>query len=158
MADGGLLALYRRLQRWPAGGWLFSRAVCFRAPYFRSIRPRIVELDAGRCVVEFDDRRSVRNHLGSVHAIALCNAAELAAGLCSDVSLPASMRWIPKGMDVQYLAKAHGRMRASAQPAIAAVDAAQPYELPVEVDVVDPKGVVVFHARVRMWVSPKPAR
>ncbi len=44
-----LLTLYRRMQRWPAGGWLFSRAVCFKAPYFASIAPRITALEPGRC-------------------------------------------------------------------------------------------------------------
>lgn len=29
-----LLPLYRRLSRWPGGRWLFTRAVCFKAPYF----------------------------------------------------------------------------------------------------------------------------
>ena len=36
-----VLQLYDRLARWPAGRWLFSRAVCFKAPYFASIAPRV---------------------------------------------------------------------------------------------------------------------
>src|SRR3546814_8972215 len=43
-----VLTLYRRITRWPAGHWLFSRAVCFKAPYFASIRPRIELLEPGR--------------------------------------------------------------------------------------------------------------
>ncbi len=75
-----LLSLYHRLQRWPAGSWLFSRAVCFKAPYFASIAPRITRLEHGRCEGTLADRRSVRNHIGTVHAIAMCNLAELTAG------------------------------------------------------------------------------
>ncbi len=40
--------------------------------------------------------------------IALCNAAELAAGTMTDASIPAGCRWIPRGMTVEYLAKADG--------------------------------------------------
>src|SRR3546814_8551637 len=45
----------------------------------------------------------------SVHAIALCNAAELAGGMMTEVSIPSGARWIPKGMTVEYLAKEIGR-------------------------------------------------
>ena len=36
MSQTPLLRLYRRMQAWPAGQWLFSRAVCLKAPYFAS--------------------------------------------------------------------------------------------------------------------------
>jgi hypothetical protein len=73
----------------------------------------------------------------------------------TDASIPASMRWIPKGMTVQYLKKAKGRLHATALPEIAVVEASQGYELPVAVDVRDAKGDAVFHARITMWVSPR---
>ena len=98
-----VLATYRRLARWPAGRWLFSRRVCWKAPYFASIAPRIEVLEPGRCVATIRHRRAVTNHLGTVHAIALCNLAEFTGGLGCDASLPPSMRWIPKGMTVAYL-------------------------------------------------------
>lgn len=150
-----VLALYRRITRWPAGHWLFSRAVCFKAPYFASIRPRIELLEPGRCVASLRHRRAVTNHIGTVHAIALCNLAELTGGLMIDASLPASMRWIPKGMAVEYLHKAVGTMRAVATPAQPAIEAAAGYELPVDVEVTNPAGEAVFRARISMWVSPR---
>jgi acyl-coenzyme A thioesterase PaaI-like protein len=150
-----LLSTYRRLMRWPAGRWLFSRAVCFRAPYFATIAPRFVELEPGRCEVLIRDRRRVHNHIGTVHAIALCNLAELSAGVMTEASLPATMRWIPKGMTVEYLKKARGTMHAVATPDIAIVEADAGYELPVTVSVRDPQGDEVFRARIAMWLSPK---
>lgn len=152
-----LLALHARLARLPAGRWLFSRAVRLKAPYFASIAPRIDALAPGRCTVSFAHRRRVTNHIGTVHAIALCNAAELAAGLAIEAGLPRSMRWIPKGMRVEYVHKAVGRMTAMAHaPAVRDGDAA--HEAPVEVEVTDPGGTVVFRASISMWVSPRPAR
>ena len=150
-----VLELYRRVTRWPAGPWLFSRAVCFKAPYFASIRPRIELLEPGRCVASLRHRRRVTNHLGTVHAIALCNLAELSGGLAIDASLPASMRWIPKGMTVEYLRKAVGTMRAVATPAQPAIEAGAGYELPVNVEVTNPSGEVVFRACIIMWLSPR---
>jgi acyl-coenzyme A thioesterase PaaI-like protein len=153
-----VLELYRRITRWPGGEWLFARAVCWRAPYFATIAPCVTRLEPGRCEATLRHRRKVTNHIGTVHAIALCNLAELSGGLVTDASIPASMRWIPKGMQVEYLKKAVGRMQAVAVPEFAATATADGYELPVVVTITDPAGDAVFRARIAMWVSPKPAR
>lgn len=153
-----LLSLYRRFIRWPAGNWLFSRAVCFKAPYFASISPTITLLEPGRCEGVIQHRRRISNHIGTVHAIAMCNLAELVAGVMVDATLPADMRWIPKGMEVKYQAKALGTLKAVATPALPIVSAANGYDLPVEVSVTDAAGVEVFHATIAMWVSPRPSR
>ena len=150
-----VLSMYRRMSRWPAGRWLFSRAVCLRAPYFATIAPRFVALEPGRCEVSIPDRRRVHNHIGTVHAIALCNLAELSAGVMTEASLPSSMRWIPKGMTVEYRRKARGTMHAVATPDTAVVEAAAGYDLPVTVVVRDPRDDEVFRARIAMWISPK---
>jgi len=150
-----LLSLYRKVTRWPAGHWLFSRAVCFKAPYFGTIAPRIVSLEPNRCEVRIADRRRVHNHIGTVHAIALCNLAELAAGVMTDATLPPSMRWIPKGMTVEYLKKATGTMHGVATPDVPLVESASGYELPVTVVVKNDAGEAVFRASIGMWVSPR---
>jgi len=153
-----LLATYRRLVRWPGGHWLFSRAVCLKAPYFGTIAPRIVALEPGRCEVRMRDHRRVHNHLGTVHAIALCNLAELAAGVMTDATLPLAMRWIPKGMAVEYLKKATGTMHAVATPESPLETTDAGYEAPVTVQVRNESGETVFRARIAMWVSPRPPR
>ena len=150
-----VLSLYARLADKPLGKWLFAKLVCWKAPYFASIAPRIEVLEPGRGVASIAHRRRVTNHLGTVHAIALCNLAEFIGGLTCDVSLPPSMRWIPKGMDVRYLKKAVGRMRATATPAFAPHDAAEGYELPFEVVIEDPQGDAVLRAVIAMWISPR---
>jgi len=150
------LALYRKLAHWPLGRWLFTRAACYKTPYFGSISPSIIALDANRCEATIEDRRKVRNHIGTVHAIALCNLAELCMGAMAEASIPAGMRWIPKSMSVQYLKKASGRMRGVATPAIPFLVSDAGYELPVNVDVFDPAGERVFCAEIRLWLSAKP--
>lgn len=153
--SASVLSLYRRITRWPAGHWIFSRLVCLKAPYFATIAPRFVALEPGRCEVRIRDRRRVHNHLGTVHAIALCNLAELAAGVMTDATIPAGMRWIPKGMSVEYLRKAVGTMHGVATPELAATASGDGREWPVRVEVVDDAGEAVFRARVLMWVSPR---
>lgn len=153
-----VLASYSRLSSKPGGRWLFSKLVCLKAPYFASIAPRIEVLEPGRGVATIAHRRRVTNHIGTVHAIALCNLAEFVGGLTCDVSIPASMRWIPKGMTVAYLKKAVGTMRATATPAFPPRESAEGYELPFEVVVENPQAEAVFKATIAMWVSPKSAR
>ena len=153
-----ILDLYRRLAGKPGGRWLFSKLVCFKAPYFASIAPRIVSLAPQRGVARIKHRRRVTNHIGTVHAIALCNLAEFVGGLTTDVSIPRSMRWIPKGMTVEYLKRATGTMRATATPSVPPHEATEGYDLPFAVVIANDAGETVFRARIAMWISPRKAR
>ena len=99
------LEIYQKFLKVPMGKKLFSKAVCFKAPYFASIHPEVEELGKGRCRIKVKKRRSLENHIGTIHAIAVCNLAEMCAGLCIDATLEKHLRWIPKGMQVFYLAK-----------------------------------------------------
>ncbi len=150
-----LATTFARMKRWPLGQWLFGRVVCWRAPYFGTIAPRFHVVDRDRCEVSIRDRRRVHNHLGTVHAIALCNLAELAGGVMMEAGTPRGMRWIPKGMTVEYLKKAKGTMRAVATPAATIEVRDSGYDVPVDVEVRDPEDTPVFRARIAMWVSPR---
>ena len=108
------LHLFRRFGASAPGRWFVSRAICWRAPYFASIAPTIEVLEPGRCVVRIRDRRRVHNHIGTVHAIALCNMAELAGGLATDAIIPDSMRWKLTSMTFDHAAKAPSTASASA--------------------------------------------
>jgi hypothetical protein len=93
-----------------------------------------------------------------VHAIALCNLAELSAGVMAEATLPSTLRWIPKGMSVEYLEKAKGTMYAVATPQTPLVDTASGYEWPVVVEVKDDAGTIVFRARIMLWISQRKSR
>ncbi len=158
MASPNTLNIWNRLSGSAAGRWLFSQLLCFKAPYFRSIAPRFKALAPGHCVVHVRKRRAVLNHIGTVHAIAMCNAAELAGGVMTEVTIPASVRWIPRGMTVEYLKKAMSSVTATARPMNPAFDWAGAGEYPVEVYITDAAGDAVFRAVISMWVSPKGSR
>jgi acyl-coenzyme A thioesterase PaaI-like protein len=153
-AKNRALQLWQTLNRLPMGAWLFSKILCLKAPYFSSITPCFLVLEPGKCQVRIANRRAVHNHIGTVHAIAMCNMAELAAGTMVEVSIPATHRWIPKGMAVQYLKKAETDLLATARFAqTPSYGAAQ--SVPVQVEVTDAKGAAVFTAQIDIWVAPK---
>lgn len=137
------LALYQQM-----GNEAFGKAVTQLAPYFSTIAPSFTELRPGFAEVRFANRREVHNHIGTVHAIALCNAAELAAGTMTTVSLAEGREWIPVGMSVQYLAKAKTDMRVVADGA--GVDWSHAGNVEVPVDAFDTEGKRVFTATITM--------
>ena len=153
--------LWEKLSPLPLGSRVFSIAFGQKAPYFASIRPRFTVLEPNRAALVIPKRRRVHNHLGTVHAIALCNGLEAAMGALAEVSIPADRRWIPQGMTVRYTAKATSDITC-----IAETDAAQwtaPIEgkgLPLAVRVRGERtdGTVVVEGTIDLWVTEKPAR
>src|ERR687898_840959 len=104
-----VLALWRKSSVIPViGTRAFSFAFGQKAPYFSSIRPRFTVLEPNHVELVIPKRRRVHNHLGTVHAIALCNGLEAAMGALAEATIPSDKRWIPKGMEVSYTAKAIG--------------------------------------------------
>ena len=148
------LKLWQRCAAAPGGKWAFSRMLCLKAPYFSSIRPQFEELKPGYCKIRIAKRRAVLNHIGTVHAIAMCNMAELAGGSMTEVTVPATHRWIPKGMTVEYLKIATSDLVAIATPE-QHIDGSTAGEYLVKVEVRDVKNELVFKAMITMWVSPK---
>lgn len=149
------LTAWNRLKANALGRWLFSRAVCWRAPYFSSIRPLFVQLGDGQVEVRMRKRRSVTNHIGTVHAIAMANLCEIAAGTMMEALLQRELRWIPRAMTIQYLAKANSAVTARATMPEILSDRNQ--DATVAVSVFDQNGTEVVRADITMYVSPRNA-
>ena len=149
-----VLKQWQRLKDKPFGRWLFTKIVCWQAPYFGSIHPRIESLEAGRMVVRIKQRRSVQNHIRTIHAIALCNGAELAAGVGIEATIRAEWRWIPKTMTVRYLAKATREARLESTITLPD-DIGTGHDCVIPVVATNPDGVRVFEADITMWVTPR---
>src|SRR3954454_24685944 len=152
-----VLGLWKRAGRLPAGDRIFSRTFALRAPYFGSIRPRFTVIEPYHAELLIRDRRRVHNHLGTVHAIALCNGLEAAMGALAEATIPETRRWIPKAMTVSYTAKAVGDITCIAETDAGRWTSSDP-DLPVRVRGVDPDGTVVIEGVINLWVTErKPA-
>jgi acyl-coenzyme A thioesterase PaaI-like protein len=148
------LSIWKRFASKPGGKWAFSKLLCLKAPYFGSIHPRFEELRPEYCELWIRKRRRVLNHIGTVHAIAMCNMAELAGGTMTEVTIPSTHRWIPKGMTVQYLKMAKTDLVAVATP-YSEINWSMPGDFKVEIVVRDKQGDQVFNALITMWVAPR---
>lgn len=147
--------MWKRLAKRPGGTRLFSAAAMVRVPYFATIAPHVVRMEPGFAEVAVPKWFFIYNHLHTVHAIASCNAAEMAMGMLMEATVPTSHRWIPKAMNVQYLEKATTSLRARARlepPDFASI--AEGTELVVPVSVIDRTGNEVVHADITTWVTP----
>lgn len=145
------LEMFNKAKALPGGTWLFSRAISFKAPYFASINGHVTELEPNHCKATLKKRRAVENHLQTVHAIAMCNMAELTGGLVTEVSVPKGARWIPSGMTVQYLKKAKTDLTAIASGR--GIDWNVNGSVIVPVEVFDDEGNKVFHADITMNIK-----
>jgi acyl-coenzyme A thioesterase PaaI-like protein len=158
MAGSKLIATYQTLERVPlVGKRLFSFSYQLAAPYFLTIPAQITDVVPGVARGSMPQTPWVRNHLGTVHAIALCNLAEFTMGAVAEATVPQTHRWVPKGMTVEYQAKARGAMRA-----VATVELPHPLadrqEVPVQISITDHEDVEVFTGEIRLWVTLKPLR
>jgi acyl-coenzyme A thioesterase PaaI-like protein len=103
---------WQRARRVPGGRLLFSRLLGVAIPYTGSMGAEVVTLEPGYAKVQLDERRAVRNHLRSIHAIALCNLAELTGNLALACALPDDGRFIVTKLAIEYKKKARGRITA----------------------------------------------
>jgi len=149
-----VLTLWNKSSALPLGERVFSFLFAQKAPYFASVRPRFLTLEPNRVELLIPKRRRVHNHLGTVHAIALCNGLEAAMGALAEATIPAGKRWIPKGMEVAYTAKATGDVTCVAETDPEQWVAENP-DLPVRVRGHLADGTVVIEGVIRLWVTPR---
>jgi acyl-coenzyme A thioesterase PaaI-like protein len=155
MAESPTYALWSRLAAKPGGKRLFSAAMCLRVPYFRTVVPAVRDLRPGRCEVTAPKWWGVHNHIGTFHAIAACNLAEIAMGMLAEATVPASHRWLPKGMTVEYVAKAETGLRAVAELPEIPDFGDHGFDLPVPVTITDTNGKPVVTGTIAIWVTRK---
>lgn len=148
------LTIFNKMARYKGGKWLFGKIICWKAPYFATIKPQFIDLRPSYCEIKINKRRAVENHLHTVHAIAMANMCELCAGMVTEVTIPSSMRWIPTNMQINYIHKAKTDLRAIAQmTSPSSWDETQ--DLTVPVSVIDAAGKEVVNASITMRISAR---
>lgn len=141
-----------RLKHVPGGKRAFSKLVGTLAPYTGTVSPQVLELERGYAKVQMEDRRGVRNHLKSIHAVALMNLAEACSGLAFVYGLPPGTRAILTGLSIEYLKKSRGTLTAECHCDPPATNERQ--ECEIEVVTRDASGEIVTKAKARWLVGP----
>ena len=147
------LALYKKFTALPQGKRLFSIAFSQKAPYFASIHLEVQEMRPHLGQVRIPKRRSVKNHIGTIHAIAACNGLEAAMGLLAEATCPPDMRWLPKGMEVSDLATAPTALTCTAESTAADWEGGP--DVPITVRATTTDGTVTVEGTIHLWVTPK---
>lgn len=149
---GATLSDWQKRSTSRLGRWLFTHALCRRAPYFASIKPQFLELRPSVCVVLMPRRTSVAGPAGSVHALAIANLCELAASTVTEVTLPDTMSWHSRGMTIEYLRRAESDITATAR--LSKTEWGEAQNIAVPVTAVDRNGTEVVRAVITMRVEP----
>jgi len=149
------LNLYKQISKFPLGNHIYSKGLTFRAPFFSTIHPLVTDLSSGFCKVEIKDRRSIRNHLGTINAGAMCTLSELTGGLAVEASIPSNLRWLPKEMTVNYTKKAKGKLIGfcSFNPNILV-----PGDIKMPIEIKDESGDTVLKATILFYISERPVK
>jgi len=153
-----------RVERLPGPVRSFARsfAVGRVIPFVGTAGLCIERLDHERCVIVLTNRRKVQNHIGGVHAAATALLAETATGMAVGMHLPDSRLPLLKRLDIQYLKRAEGDVRAEAWlPAadIARMQRDERGEVVVPVTVTDQAGTVTVECAICWaWITKDRAR
>lgn len=146
-----LLELWERTRHLPGGKLLFNRALALAVPYSATIGAELLELRPGLAKVCMSDRRRIRNHLNSIHAMALANLAELASGLALNTGLPEGRRAILTAFTIEYLKKARGTLTAESETPLP--DSLETLDWTVNVITKDTSGDIVSSAKATWRIS-----
>ena len=151
--EGAIREQWQRLSGKPGGKRLFSLLLGRIVPYTGTLGARVVELGPGHARAELRDRRKVRNHLRSIHAVALMNLAELVTGLALNFAMRPDARSILKGLSIEYHKKARGTITGEATAPV--LESNEEREIEVVGTLRDEAGDVVATARAKWLVGPR---
>lgn len=146
---------YDRLEKIPLGKHAFSRFVGFAAPYSGTVCPNVEELKPGYARVSMRDRRGLRNHLKSLHAVSMMNLGELATGLAINYSLPDNARGILKNLSMEYMKKGRGTLTAECTCDVPDSNKKAEYRVKAEIRNADKEIVATAEAIWLVGPSPK---
>jgi len=107
-----VLSLWSSFSKYKLIKWLFSYLIRFINPYTGALGAYIDIFEKGHVEVLLKDKKRNRNHLNSIHAIALTNLGEFTSGIAVLGALPSNVRGIVTHISVDFMKKARGNLKA----------------------------------------------
>ncbi len=148
-----LMAWWARTRKIPGGDFVFSKIIGFMVPYTGSIHPVVLELEPGHAKAMMKDRRKVRNHLQSIHAIAQMNLGEFVTGLAMTSQLLPESRAIITHLAIDFVKKARGPIVGECHCENLDQSVSKTHEIVSEIR--DASGEVVSRAVAHWLVGPR---
>lgn len=124
--------------------WLMTRMFRHTVKLAGTAKLDIMGSDLKTVTFMIKNRKKVQNHIGSVHAAAMALLAESASGFIVGVNLPGDKLPLIKSMNLKYVKRAQGDMRAEAwltDEQIAYMQTEEQGEVVVAVNVTDENGI-----------------
>ena len=120
---------------------------------------RFETLTQSQCVVSIRNKKKVQNHIGGVHAAAMALLAETATGFVFGMNVPDDKLPVIKKMDIDYVKRSTGDMRAVAsltQEQIDLIQSTEKGEVTVPVTITDEANVEPIKASMTWaWTAKK---
>lgn len=120
---------------------------------------RFEELTDKKCVVSIKNKKKVQNHIGGVHAAAMALLAETATGFVFGMNVPGDKLPLIKKMDIDYVKRSTGDMRAIAELSdeqIAKIQSEEKGEVTVPVIITDEANVEPIKANMTWaWTAKR---
>ena len=160
LASLDMKTFYDSLQNLPAGAGarIFDGFAKIYVPHCAKMGFHVEKLSAKSIAVTMPDRRGNRNHLASLHAMALAHLGEFTCGVLLLYAVaPDGYRTILTKYSMEYLAKARGTItgRATLKRPKGSLEKK---DVIVKADLVDRNGVVVARATTTWRVGKIPSR
>ncbi|MGR6873293.1 DUF4442 domain-containing protein [Pseudomonas sp. HK3] len=120
---------------------------------------RFEKLSNNECVVSIKNKKKVQNHIGGVHAAAMALLAETATGFVFGMNVPDSKLPLIKKMNIDYVKRSSGDMRAVAtltDEQIQKIKTEEKGDVVVSVIITDEANVEPINAEMTWaWVAKK---
>ena len=94
--------------------WARSFAIGMFIPYTRTSNLRFEKVTASEIIVSIKNKRSIRNHIGQIHACAMILIAESATGILTGLNCADDCMPLIKNLNTSFVRRSKGWMRATA--------------------------------------------
>ena len=94
--------------------YLLTKLFCTKVKYAGTSGVKLIKVSAQEVELKLANKKKVQNHIGGIHAAAMALLAETATGFVFGMSVPDSKLTVIKKMNIDYVKRSTGAMRAVA--------------------------------------------